>query len=330
MKKEIKENIQIQWEGNSLDIKDAIGSLKNKMNIEKRNPIMAYLDKFDNYFKKKKKILELWDVLFSPWKDTNLYIIVSWGVDIFRYTVEWQKKEIWKAHAWSFIWEWIIFWRFQKDVEAIANSNSEIFALNIEDLALLEKESPKEAIELYKYIIEITNKRLLDSWKELANIYEATNKLTEMSKAWEKAFPEIMAYTKNLLWVDYIVFVENHPAIDGFFYYKYSTELTNLWNLNKKAGKEIDKNISWISDSKWFFWTKPNDSIYIIPLKNNNHLKWFFLAWKRKWVITDNEMRISTNIWPLLGAIIDNNQKLASDKALQMSKNYFDNSLSSI
>ena len=53
--------------------------------------------------------------------------------------------------------------------------------MDINDLKNLEENSPKEAMELYKYIIELTNKRLLDSGKELADIYEATNRLTEMA-----------------------------------------------------------------------------------------------------------------------------------------------------
>jgi len=49
-------------------------------------------------------------------------------------------------------------------------------------LAKFEADLPKEAILMYKYIIEVSNKRLLESGKELANIYEATNKIIELSK----------------------------------------------------------------------------------------------------------------------------------------------------
>ncbi len=329
--KELKEHEHKKPKIKDIDVKSAITELKTWVNVVKVNPIMAYLEKFDNLFKKKKRILESWETLFKPWKDHNLYIIATWWVDIFRYTIDWQKKEIWKAYAWSFIWEWIIFWRFQKDVEAESNSTSEIFALTVEDLAKLEKESPAEAIELYKYIIEITNKRLLDSWKELADIYEATKRLVEMAKEWEKSFLDMMWYLKNLLWVDYIVFIENHPALDGFFFYKYSTEFSNLWNLNKKAWPEINKDLSWLQEwNNRYFWTKPWDSVYVMPLKNNDKLKWYFLAWKKKWVITDNEMRISANICPLVASIIEENQQRADKKAKDMSKNYFDNKLNSI
>ncbi|MDD2566055.1 MAG: cyclic nucleotide-binding domain-containing protein [Candidatus Gracilibacteria bacterium] len=318
-------------EVSKVSAKDAIGNLRDIMKVEKTNPIIAYLDKFDTYFKKKKRVLEVGQILFSPGKDDNMYIIITGGVDILRYTSDGQKKEIGKARAGSFIGEGIIFDRNQKDVEAIANSPSEIFALTKEDLKKLEQESPAEALELYKYIIEVTNKRLLDSGKELADIYEATNKLIEMAKNGEKGFSDIMAYTKGLLGVDYIIFVENHPAIDGFFYYKYSTDLKSLGNLNKKSGSEINTNLGGVYDSKNpIFGTNIKDSVYIIPLKNNDKLKGYFVAGKKKGVITDNEMRISSNIGPLIGSIIESNQNQADTKAKSMSKNYFDNGLSSI
>jgi hypothetical protein len=310
---------------------DEITNLKAWINIPKPNPIFAYLEKFDTYFKKKKRFLEAWETLFKPWIDKNFYIITEWDIDIFRQTLNWEKKEIGKARAWSFIWEWVIFWRFQKDVEAIASTDAQVFALTKEDLAVLEKESPQEAIDLYRYIIELTNKRLLDSWKELADIYEANTKIIEMSVAWEKWFNDIMQYLKDLLKVDYVTFVENHPAIDWFFFYKYNTELQSIGNLNRKAGDELTKNLWW--QYEWnvpFFGSGPNDSAYVLPLRNGPNLKWYIIAWKKKWAVTDNEIRISNNIWPLLGSIVENNQKDSEKKAKEMSKNYFDKGINSI
>lgn len=309
-----------------------ISDLKKSINIQKINPIIAYLEKFDTYFKKKKRILETWEVLFSPWKDNNFYIITSGEIDIFRYTIDGTKKEIWKARSGSFIWEWIIFDRQQKDVEAIANRTTQVFALSREDLQRLESLSPKEAMDLYKYIIEITNKRLLDTGKELADIYELTNKVLELAKNWEKWFFNVMQYIKQVIWSDYIIFVEQHPSIDWFFFYKYSTELKNTRLINKKAWNEITDNLWWSYnwDCPHIFWTGISDSIYVLPLRNNDKLKWYFVCGKKKWVITDNEMRVSSHLWPLLGSVIENNQNTAENKALQMSKNYFENGLSSI
>lgn len=306
------------------NFKETIGDFKWQINIVKTNPIIAYLEKFDNFFKKQKRFLKEWEKLFSPGKDNYLYMITAWSLDIFGYSNEWERKEIWKVYAWSFIWEWVIFGRFQKDVEAIACSKSEVFAFTQEDLARLEKEFPKEALELYKHIIEITNKRLLDSWKELANIYEATNKIIDLAKNWENWFFESMLYLKSLLWVDYVIYIENHPALDNFLYYKYNTNLKNFGIINQRVWQEITPDMEWLIDNHfWILGAFPDDSVYAIPLKNMNKLKWFLLAWKRKWVITDNQMRICKNIWTLLGSVVENNQKEADVKARWMSKWYY-------
>lgn len=327
---ELKPDIK-KIEKPKLSTRGDIWNFKESINIVKVNPILAYLDKFDTYFKKKKKILEAGQILFSPGKDDNFYIIASWNLSILKHISDWQKKEIGKAYSWSFIWEWIIFWRNQKDVEAVADSQCEVFALKKEDLKKLENEFPQEAIALYAYIIEITNKRLLDSGKELANIYDATKTLVELSKNWEKWFLDIMEYVKNLLWVDYIIYIENHPAVSWFFIYKYNTKVSLLSKMNQKAWNEITENMWWhLEDTTWILWVHPWDSAYVITLKNNSKLKWYFIAWKKYWVITDNEMRISSNIGHLIGSIIENNQNIAESKAKEMKRNYWINPLSNI
>jgi len=62
MKKEKIVEQQLENKNNEtsrVSTKEAIGSLKDILKVEKVNPIIAYLDKFDTYFKKKKKTLEV-------------------------------------------------------------------------------------------------------------------------------------------------------------------------------------------------------------------------------------------------------------------------------
>ena len=299
------------WE---INIKEDLTTFKKDINIQKVNPIIAYLDKFDEYFKKKKKRLEVWQILFSPGIDNNFYIIVSGILTIINITPTWEKKEIWKADKWSFIWEGIIFGRNQKDVEVICAQEAEVIALNIDDLAKFEADLPKEAILMYKYIIEVSNKRLLESGKELANIYEATNKIIELSKTWEKWFIDIMDYSKKLFGARYIIYVENHQVLSGLLFYKYDTRFKNVGVINKKVEWELTPNSSWIINSDNIFWAKKEDNILAIPLKMWPTLKWFFLVGKEKWVITDNEIRIWNNLSPLIAWVIDNNQKESERK----------------
>lgn len=297
-----------------INVKENLSNFRKDVNIEKVNPIIAYLDKFDEYFKKKKRKLEAGQMLFSPGIDDNFYVIISWVLSIISQTSTWEKKEIWKAKKWSFIWEGIIFWRNQKDVEVICVENAEVIALNLDDLIKFEKDLPKEAIDMYKYIIEISNKRLLESDKELANLYEATNKIIELSKAWEKWFIDIMDYGKKLFSARYIIYVENHQVLSWLLFYKYDTRFKNVGVINKKVEWELTEESNGIIDSKNIFWAKKEDNILAIPLKIWPTLKWFFLVGKEKWVITDNEVRIWNNLAPLIAWVIDNNQKQSEKK----------------
>jgi hypothetical protein len=54
--------------------------------------------------------------------------------------------------------------------------------LTEENLKEFEKNCPNEALEIYKHIIDITNKRLIDSGNELGTVYETTENIMELSK----------------------------------------------------------------------------------------------------------------------------------------------------
>ncbi len=306
------------------DSKLVVNDLKNSTTFSISNPIITYLGKFNEFFKKDKRILKSWEILFTPGDNKYFYIITSWILNINSYTKDGIKKEVGKAYEWYFIWEWVISWKTYKDVEAIAETEVEVYALNNKDLEEFQKKRPNEAIELYKHVIEITNERLINSWKELWTIYETTNKIAELSELWEKWFNNTITQVKNLLGFDYIIYIENHYVIDWLFSYKFNTNFPSVYPINKKTWNEINKNINWFFSWKMnILWVSENDSVYVLPLKNWEKLKWFFILWKKKWIITDIEIRIARNLSPILWYVVENNQKLAEEKAKQMKDNMY-------
>jgi hypothetical protein len=54
-----------------------LAELKSMMPARKENPILAYLDTFDKEWKKRKRLLQSGEVLFSPGEDPHLYIITK-------------------------------------------------------------------------------------------------------------------------------------------------------------------------------------------------------------------------------------------------------------
>ncbi len=319
MKKESKEFTLEKKDKSWKDInnyRDNITNLQKTLNIPVSNPIILYLEKFDEYFKKNKKKLKIWEILFSPWKNEYFYIIKTWILAINSYTKDWEKKEIAKTYWWNFIWEWIICGKAYKNVEAVAITETEVFCLTENDLKEFEKNNPNEALDIYKHVIDLTNKRLIESWNELWTIYEINEKIIELSKLWEKWFDKIITKIKNIMWFDYIIYIEHHPNIQGLLYYKYNTRFPSVYPINTKTWNEINCNtegsITWNEN---ILWVAKNDSTYILKLKNKDNLKWFLVLWKIKWLINDNEIRILNNLSNLLWYIIDSNQKIAEEKA---------------
>ena len=184
MSKEIQHISEIQKTPEKTNLRASLGSLRQTLAI---NPILAFLESFDNFFKKKKRALVNNEVLFTPGENPYFYIVSSGALSILRLTPTGEKKEIGRAYMGSFIGEGVLFDRNQKDVEAIAiGEGASVVTLTKADITYLESQSPEKILSLYKHIIEMTNGRLLDSGKELASLYEMNTKIDELSKLGEQ------------------------------------------------------------------------------------------------------------------------------------------------
>lgn len=63
MSKEIKHSPEISKIPEINSLKESLGTLQQSLNI---HPILAFLEEFDSFFKKKKRILTNNEVLFTP------------------------------------------------------------------------------------------------------------------------------------------------------------------------------------------------------------------------------------------------------------------------
>lgn len=317
MSKEIKYIPKVKKDSETHMLKQSLSALKQSLAAY---PILAFLEGFDSFLKKKKKILANKEILFSPGENPYFYIISSWALSIIQITPNGEKKEVGVAYAGSFIGEGIFFDRNQKDIEALSiEDGTTVIALMKADIAYLESQAPEKIISIYKHIIEVTNGRLLESGKELASLYEMNAKIDELSSLGEQGFKNIINHITKTIDVDYIISVEQHPAIPGLFVYKYNSRFPSVWPINQKVAKEIPENISKgkITSTGEILGTHENDSLYILPLKTHETLKgYFILGKKNKGTFQDSNIRIIDNIAPLLASIIENNQTLADKKAM--------------
>lgn len=302
----------------------SLTELRNTLPPRKENPIIGYLDMFDKTWKKRKRIIQSGEALFEPGDDPHMYLVTKWVLVILRETSSGEKREIGTVYPGSFMGEGILFGRNRKDVSAIAKTYGvEAFAVTKKDIDALKDKEPKAMIDLYEYVIEVTNKRLLDTGEELATIYEATNSLSnlaELTEKWEADFSDLLQELKGLMGVDYIIFVEQHPAIPGLFAYKYDTKNTDKKPINQKAGVEINTNLSGMVHGTTIRWVWAKDAAYALPLKQWEQLKGFFILGKEKGLFTDNQIRVYKNLSLSLASIVDANQKRAENKLLQAKK----------
>lgn len=192
-------------------------------------------------------------------------------------------------------------------------------ALTKEDIVYLESQSPEKILTLYKHIIEISNGRLLDSGKELASLYEMNTKIDELSKFGEQGFKDIINHISKTIHVDYIISVEQHPAVPGLFIHKYNSRFPSVWPINQKMNGEIrgDESAGDLQSTLGILGTHENDNLYLLPLRTRETLKgYFILGKKNKGTFNDTDIRMMNNIAPLLGSMIENNQTLAERKAM--------------
>jgi CRP-like cAMP-binding protein len=317
MPKEIKHITETSQAPEATHLKQSLGALKQSLSI---HPILAFLEGFDNFFKKKKRALVNNEVLFTPWENPYFYIVSSGALSIIRLTPTGEKKEVGRAYMGSFLGEGVLFDRNQKDVEAVAiGEGTSVVTLTKADIAYLESQSPEKIVALYKHIIEIGNGRLLESGKELASLYEMNTKIDELSKLWEQGFKDIVDHISKTISVDYVISIEQHPAVPGMFIHKYNSRFPSVWPINQKTTGEIHANMSvWKMDSTGeILGTNKNDALYILPLKTRENLKgYFILGKKNNGTFNDTDIRMMNNITPLLWSMIENNQTLADKKAI--------------
>ncbi|EKD30420.1 MAG: hypothetical protein ACD_78C00065G0015 [uncultured bacterium (gcode 4)] len=317
MSKETKHSHETKKALETNTLQTSLSTLKQSLTI---HPILAFLEEFDAFFKKKKRILMNNEVLFTPGENPYFYIVSSGNLSILRLTPTGEKKEVGRAYMGSFIGEGVIFDRNQKDVEAVAiGEGASVIILTKEDIAYLESQSPEKILALYKHIIEVSNNRLLDSGKELASLYEMNTKIDELSKLGEQGFKDIINHISKTIDVDYIISIEQHPAVKGLFIHKYNSRFPSVWPINQKATGKIrgDESTGEIPSTGDILGTDENDTLYLLPLKTRETLKgYFILGKKNKGHFDDTDVRMMNNIAPLLGSMIENNQTLAERKAL--------------
>ncbi len=321
MKERKEQNPEIRNETPAAETHKGLEGLKAGLAVA---PVFAFLEKFDEFAKKKKKALVEGEVLFEPGESPYFYIVSSGALKIFRINPTGEKKEIGKAYAGSFIGEGVLSGRFRKDVLAEACVASSVVTLTKEDFEYLESLSPETLMTFYKHLNDATSLRLADTGKELALLYETTEKINSYKERGERGLLDAINLLKKSLSLDYIVAIEQHAAVPGLLIYKFNTRFPSIWPINQKVGSEISPDDPATASAGTILGTSENDRVHLLRLSSGGELRGFLVLGKKgaETKFSDYEIRIAENLAPLFASMIENNQRLAENKARAMLNPY--------
>ena len=177
------------------------------------------------YFKE--VVLEKSQVLFSEWQvDNNIYIVLAWELSVEKYTTK-QKNET-KILAYlnqtDVFWEAALSNNEAKQVSIVAKRKTLLLSIDAEKWIYdFSKKYPKEAFELLKYIIFLSNKRLLDANYLITANYKISNEIIALEEINIKKIFELIEKLKESIDVSEIIYYETNPVMDNYITLRYDT-----------------------------------------------------------------------------------------------------------
>lgn len=177
------------------------------------------------YFKE--VVLEKWEVLFNEWDfDDNIYIVLAWELSVSKYTSK-AKDEL-KTLAFlntnDAFWEAALNSSNKKEVNIIANRKTILLSINAKEwLEKFWEKYQTEALNLLKYIIYLSNKRLSESNYLITATYKISKEILELQDVNYKNIFLLIESIKEIICVDHIIYYENNPVMENYIILKYDT-----------------------------------------------------------------------------------------------------------
>ena len=260
--------------------------------------------------------LKDWELIFDEWEiDNNLYIIKSWEINIEKYTTT-EKKEtklLATLKKLEFFWEWSLNNKEPKEVRVSSSWNSIILKIDarkkIQDFM---KKYPSEWLDLLKYIIEISNKRLLKSNSLITSTYEMNKTISSLKKINNKAFFELIIKFEKILGSEYIIYLEKNPVMEDYAKIKYDTR-----EANKMIDETIELDKKQLNLEKLQNLEKYN---FIETLNIADTILWYLVIWKKTEDFSENEIKIIKSISNSLSWIIRQKEFFEEERNKQFIK----------
>jgi len=193
----------------------------------------------------KKRTLESKEYLFKEWEiDENIYIILAWEIIVEKYTSK-EKNEtkilaILKKN--DVFWEASLNNNLPKQVNIKAKRKSELLYIKANQLEKFAIKNSKEAFNLLKYIIYLSNNRLNVSNNLITASYKISQEIINLKDFSYKTIFELIEKIKLILNNDWeIYFLEENPVLKEYLTIKYKT--TEKWIMQNDIIKISDNKL---------------------------------------------------------------------------------------
>jgi len=253
---------------------------------------MLNIKNLENSWFFKKIILEKWELLFDEWDiNNNLYIIKIWELKVEKYTDK-NKNEtkiLWYIKSNEILWEASLNNNKEKEVKISANKKSYLLYINWKEwIDEFSKKYIEDSIELFKYMIYLWNKRLIDTNKLITINYKFNQELLLIKNISNKSIFEIIDKLVDILDISYILYYEINPIMNNFLILKYDTRYK--WKMKNEIIEITEKKLDILK-------SKLNDfHNYIQNIFIWNINLWYLSFFKKEYKFSENEKKVLSSI----------------------------------
>ena len=258
----------------------------------------------------KEVVLNKWEVLFDEWEiDENIYIVLTWELSVEKYTTK-NKNE---TKSLAFLKQNDIFWEAAlnsnspKEVKIISRRDSVLLSINAKKwLFDFSDKYPEEALNLLKYIIHLSNKRVSESNFLITASYKISKEIIELNEITNKNIFWLIEVLKNSIWVEDIIYYEANPVMENYITLKYDTR--NPWKLLNKV-VELTENKLDLLDLKM-------DNYQIITQKLSIWLNnlWYLIFLKKEEKFNESDKKVITTTGTSIAWLIKQKQLLDEER----------------
>jgi len=254
--------------------------------------------------------LEINEVLFDEWDlDNNIYIILTWEVSVEKYTT--SKKD--ESKMLATLWKNEIFWEAAlnsdkpKQVKMVAKRKTVLLSINAtKGLDNFSKKNPEEGLNLLKYIIHISNMRLLKSNELITANFKVTQEILNIEEINNKNIFKLIDKLEEIINIDYSLYLEKNAVLENYLVIKYDSR--EKWKMKDEIIEVTDKKLHLLE-------LKLQDTFHNIqPLTIWDDELWYLVYFRKYSNFNDNDIKVLTSISTWFSWLIKEKRMLEEER----------------